>query len=385
MLQTEQKSKKWSYLGVVVLLAIFALSWVATLNFISIYNEKKLAETEVKINPQLTAAKKSLDWLDTTRDSSDNIYRINGFCNSTACLGYSLGEKSWREEPYLIWGRYQYYKKTNNAEQLSVLNSDLNFLSGQPMQLVNWGCRLMKDLVSSEVLSDNDRSKALRICAIGGYEGREEFVIYSDEAILEAINKVVNNQSFELEGIDLTEIKQNFSQNAFISADYTAINETKAYETLTFADGQTIPVLNMAKNRFLKALYGYSLMSENERSIYNNSILGVAALDLYKIENKKEYLDFALKLEEFNDNNGLEKEIKDIAYHAFFIKEFSSISGYESYISKFENDIDSLVNFYFDATGYGGNKFDRGAFYDPVNTQYSSILNGLIIGLIMTK
>lgn len=371
-----------------IVVVVMVLILVLIVGFTIVYfNKPKKVQvtTEVsKVELQTKAAKLALDWLDTTRDSSDSAYFIDAFCNGESCPDYTLGSKSWREEPYLIWGRYEYYKKTKDIKQLEILESDLNYLSKKPMQLNRWGCRLVKDLVLEGILSSENKVKAQTICFIGAYEGKEDFAMYTDDQSLDAMIKIMTDNDLSLGKFDSVEMKRDFVRNTFVSSDYSAIFNAKIYMDLTFADGQKIPILNVVKNNFLKAMYGYSLLNKDERTMYNNSILGIASLDLYHLTNIEQYLKFALNLEQRN-NSIDNKDLEGLVYHAFFMKELSKVGGYENYKTKLGNDIDLLVNNYFDGVGYGGNKFDRGAFYDSTKTQYSSVLNGLIIGLIMSQ
>lgn len=239
----------------------------------------------------------------------------------------------------------------------------------------------MQELVLSKILPGQDKDLAQDICILGGYEGLEEFILTDDKTLVQVMSDITENKKVDVENFNKADLASLFARNTFVSADYMAVYNTKAYYNLGLGDGKSIPVETMAKNNFLKALYGYSLMTKKDRTVYNNSILAISALDLYQFTHKKGYLDFALYLE---SNNKIDdsSELKDVAYHAFFVKELSTIFGQESFKEVYRLDVDRLINKKFDGKGYAGNTFDKGAFSDKSSGDYNTYLNGLVVGLL---
>lgn len=354
---------------------------IAVIIYFSVYKKEKPVPVVEKPITTKEAAKSSLAWIDQQKDPADGLYYLFAKCIDSKCSQLIWNTKSWRETAYIIWGRYKYFDKTHDESQLAKIDSDIEALLKNNLQINTWNCKLMQELIVSESLPLNEKNLAQNLCFQGGYEGNEEETTTNDDVIDTVMTTIVNEKNAEIKG-DATKLKTTFRRNAFVSADYLAIYKTRAYPSLNFPDGKKILVEDMSRNNFLKALYGYSLMSRNERTVADNSILGVAALDLYKFTNKSSYLDFAIFLESQNVTADASMGLEDIAYHGFFMKELSTIPGYEDSKLKLNKDIGIIINNKFDGSGFNGNKFDKGAFFEPVNNYYSSQINGLAVGVV---
>lgn len=329
-----------------------------------------------------TSANRSLAWIDHQRDIADDLYYLHGTCSDTKCTKLNRDTKSWREIAYVIWGRYKYFELTGDTSQLAKIDTDFKAIEKKPMQINSWNCKLMQEMIASAVLPLKEKDMAQNLCFGSGYEGNEEETTTDDAFINQVMIDIFNGKNVDTKDFDVAKLKTDFERNAFVAADYLAIYKTKAYPTLNFPDGKKILVEDLSRNNFLKALYGYSLLPKNKRTVYDNSILGVASLDLYNFTKIQGYLDFAIYLESLNTGVDTSTSLNDLAYHAFFLRDLSFIPGQEKFKNNFINDLNTIINSKFDGIGFNGNKWNKGAFFDPNNNFYSTQLNGLTVGVV---
>lgn len=372
--------KKLRQIGFILLTVIIA---VAVAFILIPKNEKKKV---VKVDKQATrnqAAKRSLGWIDQQKDT-DGFYFMDARCKGTDCNELSKDSKSWRETPYIIWGRYKYFVKTNDTTQLAKIDADFEAMFKKSLQMGSWNCKLMQDLVLDKNLPEKERKLAIDLCYIGGYEGKEEETTTNDITISKLMISISENKPITIKGYKGDNLKNNFDRNAFVASEYMTVHNLNLYPTLTFSNGNKISVEDASRNNFLKALYGYNLLTKEERTVSRNSVLGIAALDLYGFTNIHYYLDFAIYLESQCKINAESMNLNDLAYHAYFVKEMSNYARHDESVKSFENNIDKIINNKFDGIGLGGNKWNKGAFFEPKGNYYSAQLNGLTTGIILS-
>lgn len=336
---------------------------------------------EFDFSTRLSIAKLALNWIDTQKDTK-GIYSLGCACVDADCNQCQNLPNSWREMPFMIWGRVKYYEQTKDQEALNKILEDFNTLSTKILQLNRWNCKLMYDIWQNSGISQEIKNKALALCEKGGYEGSQEDSIEDqniEDLISETIKNIVNKQSINIDKrYDKKILEENFYRNASCTSENAIISN---WNELIKDDKIRLGIKKSGLTLFRNALFGYSL--KEVPSVYDNSILGVASLDYYKITNQKDYLDFALYLYEKNKTISMDKIFSyDYAYDAFFTRELKNLITKEEYDENYKKIVFNIINNGFDYKGYNAEFKNKGAFHNSYKT-YLTKENGLIVGLIL--
>ena len=372
--------------------------------FLIIVGYKMFSIGRPTVEPEKDIAKLALNWVNEQRGWSqeieeDNLYNIGTKCILVAetgqekreCIEQEVLVKARNHAPYTIWGRFQYYKKHKNEEDLQKIKEEIvSALTRGSVQFDNWSVRLLYDVWISEEATQEMKEKILNAAQYGGHIipltlWVEESWGEEKEGLEEEINDIVlkllkDEDIFIDEKIDSESIKNNFRLLAQLSSEYYAI-EKLAKETMPDEE-ISWPIIEMKKH-FKSAAHSYYLNRE-EVDIFEYSLLGVAALDMYDINKEASYLDLAKKMYQ----NGKAKidfspskiNAEELAYFTFFSRELKKIDQQYSEYHKYLLSL--IIEQGFDHEDYNLN-FGYNAFYNFRNPNYyETRLNALIIGLL---
>ncbi len=117
---------------------------------------------------------------------------LEEFYDETASYRYSIP---------VIWARFKYYQKTNDQEQLKLLEKDLynldNYLSENNERLLNtdvYNCSLMEEITNSDLISDEIKNLTTKICFIAVAEvSPKSDINYTNHAPYRFINGINEN------------------------------------------------------------------------------------------------------------------------------------------------------------------------------------------------
>ena len=139
-----------------------------------------------------------------------------------------------------------------------------------------------------------------------------------------------------------------------------------------------------ALTNYYLALQAYSVI---ERNINNNSLLGIASLDLYKMTDEQKYLDMAQYL--FGENEKLESEQLtynyDYVYFGLFTKDLFETTGKELYQEKITSIKNKIMAEQFTQPICKDSELvdnERGGFKSGWGNFYLIKENSLILGLL---
>lgn len=334
--------------------------------------------------PHLTniqIAKITLNWLNQQRDAT-GIYSLGCSCKDNRCINCKPLPSSWRETSFIIWGESKYYEKTKDQEVLKNINKDFDALEGKVLQINNWHCKLLYDVWHNSI-DKAIKNKAFNLCKRAGYEGRKEDSISETDVnniILTDMKKTMSKTTFEIsKEFNQKDLKENFQRNASMVSENVIIS---MWDGLIEKDTTRESIKKAGIEMFKNALYGYELRKKEKPSIIDNSLLGIASLDLYKATNQQDYLNFALYL--YQENKILEATSSssyEYIYSALFTSEVINAVHYKKYEFDYSNVLTKIVNRGFDYPGYESHLTDIGAISD-LHKNYITKENGLAIGLL---
>lgn len=383
------KNKNPRFLYTILIILVILVLAVGGLSIFLKNNSKKTSVNKTVTTKQTTTqiAKKALDWLDTQRDNR-GVYSFSCKCDNSLCTKCTISGYSQREGSFMVWGRYKYYEKTNDSRQLEEINQELNTLSKLPLQFQDWNCRNLLDLWESKVLNDETKKVVADVCQNDGRAGSFYFgnsTSDQDNKVLTDIpvniEKIINKQPLEIDSVyDKNSLKEGFEQNAFFTSEDVAKNIVLANRI------DNVKVLKEKPEKSFKfALYGYDIL-KNSLNSYQNSILGIASLDMYKATNQKMYLNLAIFLEKQNEALNSQKiDTNSSIYSILFLERLNENTNNKQYLTKSQEMTTILINEMFDDFGYSGYRSGLGGFIDPKKDFFSTKQNGLIIGVILNE
>ncbi|HLL60709.1 MAG TPA: hypothetical protein VK338_03250, partial [Candidatus Nitrosocosmicus sp.] len=335
-------------------------------------NDTKTIERSIPVT--ISTARIILDWIDKQK-GNDGRYFYGLLCSSPTQCDKQIIDN--RIALATTWARYTYYKQTNDPQDLTIIRKDLETLTNpqitEVIQNDFWNCKLMYDMYQSNIFNTTEKERIKQICLKSS-----NFPL--DEMNVDDPNKVVpeSNQA----NIDKV------MRNQVISYDESKTNgEFSVYATA--ASDKAIKYLWHKNNLDLKAAQIYfnkalALYSNKKTEIGDqSSLLGIAAIDLYKVTNDNKYISLAHYMYKNTSqtmcttSNGcvgvlflshdLNNLIKDVKYQNFAAQS----RGY-------------LIDNRFDHLPYAGYVSGKGAFYFQNNTTYTYSVrnNALLVGTL---
>lgn len=247
-----------------------------------IYPTTELSQT--KIN-NLKIAKKALNWLDKQKDQNGIYYYAlvcsekNDECKITPGDKKSTG-------PIIIWGRFQYYKATKNEEDLKAFNNDLDIYTDKnKVKIIQnhfWNCKLMYELWQDDLLNPQQKEKIKQICKNSTYDIDIKKIDESKDIPSFDLKKIIENKQINTSPYIVSDISENLNKYSVYASDflYRFLWENNEID------------LKRAKWLFYQAI---NLYQNEKRDVYigGKCVLGISALDMYKVTDDNSYLEFA--------------------------------------------------------------------------------------------
>ncbi|HUS60170.1 MAG TPA: hypothetical protein VMX76_02190 [Nevskiaceae bacterium] len=335
----------------------------------------------------LRIARQVLDWLDNQRDAREvyifgNLCQISGQCETT-------GEDN-RAGLAALWGRFRYYQVTQEKKDRGILTDDLDIYTNPAkipvIQNDFWNCKLMYQMWQSDLLSDWQKEKVEKICWYGVYPpGEPKEVATPDlKIVIDDRPKLLKNPP------RLSAFGGGIVEKAAFSADFSARYLWRKDEK----------ELEKAIGFFNQAV---SLYAQETSSDYLSGkwVLGIAALDLYRVTEETKYLDFAIALLEKEALEEIciigdpsptycQESLSERATANLFLRQLFETTGKARYKNLASELTKKTIETAFDAQGYEGffvgdgsfNSFGRGASIEKVNVYKPIRDNGLIVGIL---
>jgi hypothetical protein len=339
--------------------------------------------TQSQINPATLNGKtdstyaisaSTLAWIDSQRNTS-GVYNQGITCTKSSC---QKPETSFTSGLGVMWGAFQYYKKSLNLQTLSQIKTDLKVYTNKDVvrtiQNSTWNCRLMYDLWNSTEFSASDKQRIENICFDSNpysllMASIPESTSVTDEQITSMLNDATKPDPA------LTNLKD-YHLSTF------APNSSDA--SIRYLWKKDKEDLNQAKKYFYFSIQAYKKSSDQNPP--DLATLGIAALDLYKATLDNKYLSYSYKIyAKVSTPTPMKCEMSDCMQLLIFSQDLYNLIKENKYQDMATNMRSILINNFFDFKGYPGLVQNKGAFYSKSGSDkyyYSIYNNGLLVGLM---
>jgi hypothetical protein len=343
-------------------------------------------------------ATKVLAWLDKTRVFGEKLdnpspsgeYISNGgyayglFCGDNFVCSDLISANNYGL--YAVWARYKYYEATKDPAALAILKKDIatyaDFKSISSIQPTLWSFRLMYEIWKNPLLaSEKDK---LEIIFYRIQQNPEVITPIEDIIKKNGVIKEINIPLFQAGSYDTndgTVIQNKLNTYAAYSSEYLYAYLVGKKNNWENPD----QYLYIARGLFNNGVRSYVKdgLTEND----DPALLGVAALDLYKVTPNKQYLDFATFLYNQYMVTQTCQKIDKCANMVYFIDLLNKQIPDQQKTDRIKQIIENLYQTKFDYEGADGYQFGVGAFYDlkmnaVKNTLYGLMPNALIAGVL---
>ena len=338
---------------------------------------------------KLKVAKLTLSWLDKQKDNRGS-YVLSKDCNITNINTCKDPLPSNRDGLSVIWGRFVYAGSKNGASELEAVKKDLSTYADKnkiPVIMNNfWNCKLMYDLWQSSLLSPQDKTYAFNIC-FDSYDdpsGISLNYLATTVGTAEAFNTLKESAKAKMKAI-----RNNSNFNNYIYNDLFKEEETILWYPYISSDHAARYMwkkldldLKWAYFQF-DAFLEYFIKNERELLHSDKLALGINAVDLYKINNDREYLDFADYILNRYINSLNKDDIYAYTTVGFLANELFEVTKNVYYLKLREQALKIAIKNDFDYSGYSPLKGD-GGFYKKYTDIFvkSTRYNGLMVGLL---
>lgn len=341
------------------------------------------------------AAELTLAWLDSQENEE-------GYKDSYSCLKEENEKMIYASRifPSVLWGKLKYYEKNKNNEGAVKLEKGLDLAISISTQNNQWNCKLMKDFWESKILSQEQKEKAKLYCKEAGAEGfNNDFSgnfndVFTKIDQNELKSSILENIDNFIKGLPVSFKEFYFNDVGSSTSDFEKASAYVSNDVVRYLLGkeenkkEEEPLLDVwfrsALANYYLALQSYSVI---EKNLNNNSLLGIASLDLYKMTNEQKYFDMALYL--FAENEKFEGEQLthnyDYVYFALFAKDLFETTGKELYQEKITSTKNKIMAEQFTQPICKDSELadsEKGAFKSGAGNFYLIKENSLILGLL---
>ena len=383
------KTSKFLYI-ILIILGVLVLI-VGGLNLYLKNNSKKITENKIISNKVINnealnepggaaittsqdavkISKKTLDWINSQRNE-DGVYSVGCECSDQACR--ECADKIYipRNIAFVLWGKFKYSEHENNYQDLiNEISLFQNNLKEYSLQYGGWNCKLLYDIWKSDKLSQNTKDQINNICVKSEYEFEDNLKISNDfdSVILDEIDRflkkqlVINNdKEYNPENL--------YKYSGLVSEMVTRLLWKPISPAYTF---EGLSETQLAKIYFEKALLSYK--AKTELTMKDDAMLGIAAVDMYRLTNNNSYLDLAkylfnLKSEAGNTNS------YNLVFYGILGQELQSVAKNDQYEISVRLIVDKIIE-----NGYNRKDDKADAFKGP-GFFYNIVENSLIVGLL---
>lgn len=353
----------------------------------------------------------------------DNSYNLGKYCKDDSCQSFSDNVSIPRLAPYILWGKYNFYKKTNQLEKINNDIATIHYAHIKPQPHAHFNCTLLFDIYSDNEASAESKEKLQTMCNETQWEVADVAELYDTQLyndleiepeilfkqISQNINLIKNQQfsdivnSHEFENdIFLQYANQDklipyihFSRLLHFVSELATVEKWQLDQPIINSfpkKYQDLDATQIAEVFFNKSLINYAILEEKEEEFaYQNHYLNyktnlaLASYSLFEITNNNSYLDFCLYL--ISDLNSL-KSASSYTNYAYLLNKLIN-SDYIEEKQKFEKELnkirDYLIMQNFDYKNYPANQSlnltNQQAFFKYKN-QYETQFNAYMLGIL---
>jgi len=357
-------------LGVlVIVVALFLFrSGDKTGGFSKIVNLEKPSFTNLQM------AQKTLTWLNSIKDSK-NSYYFGQQCHKNKSCDKALTDK--QVGVTVLWSRYQYYKETQDKEELQIIKEHIKTYQAVSFQPDFWHCKLLYEMSQDTVFTTEEKNQLKNMCDRSVYfrhskalEAKKDINKFSSA---DTTSRLVNKGSTLIISDSLPQDDREFLiYSAYVSefvSRYRWLNSSFNLEA--------------AKDYFDNAL-SYYLQRKNS-TLSALPFLTIGALDIYQVTGNKEYLNFASFLTERIENEKRDKTF-DLVALSLLEDSFYKLTKEEKYLNNLKSHIALIKKNSFDYLGYNGHRIGKESFHNQsVDDPYYDTRNAALIMSLLTN
>lgn len=332
-------------------------------------------KVDVKRPVNKDLAKIVINWMSKVK-TRDNTYPQDETCLYPTQCQTTPADNT--QAAFIIAGYFKYWEKTKDQATLTLLNSALDTYSNNKtvptIQNSLWNCRLLYEIWDNPLLDKNQKDKVQVVCARGLYYPSLTDKI--DEDISKGLVNDLNLSLFQDKPYDPgdTSIK---TDDLIPYAAYSSDNSSTSVWNKILGDLKNNAVDQKKAvayfNRGVKAFGKDQKLAGITAAPY---LLGIAALDIYKTNNQKQYLSYGEYI--FNKYKMVPCEtLERCAFKAFFYSELYKATNDKKYQLEKDSLINTLCYDHFDQKETKG-------FFDYKQTKvYPLRANALMVYLLM--
>ena len=365
-----------------VFLGLLTLIIITSSIFLTSKNESSQKKSSIDTKPvqvkELTkeqvTANKIISWIDTQKNEK-GVYSNGLFCQEKDCNKYQPSVYAPRVGVFPLWGKLKYINATGNQINLS---SEIDAILNSELQFDSYNCKFMFELYKSSIINSDEKNKVADICRTSGYESMSHNFYQNlsidqlDTLIKSKIVSIASGQKYSLEeSYDTEELKEFLTKAAALTVEYTV---RKEWESIINKNDSTELIQrfnNLSRSEFAVALDAYNI---SEKNLLNDSVIGIAAINLYNDTKNNLYLYLARRLYAKNAENYLKNDSDSEVYYAWFGYELTNATS-ENIQPSYQSVVNNILTGFFDST--------KNAIKSRTG-HYSTVENSLMVGLLST-
>ena len=275
--------------------------------------------------------------------------------------------------PFVLWSKFKYAESSSNFNDfVKEVELSQNSVKEHSLQYSGWNCKLLYETWKSDSLSQTTKDQIKNICIKSEYEFEDGLKLPSnlDQTLLTNIKNIKTNKPLS-EVSNQDQLKNFFYNNSFLVSEMVTRHLWSEITHYVYLESN-LSETDLAKIYFDKALKGYFL--KEKLGVKENAVLGIAAIDMYKLTKDETYLDFSKYLLNLKPEIGNNSSY-NLIYQALLARELAIVSQDKSYESIFKTTVSNIVKY------NKSNSYQEGAFKAPSEAFYLTE-NSLISGLI---
>ena len=373
------REKNWLVIALGVLNVIFLIFIIVGTFFLN--NIKKGKETTLQPvttsgTPQLNRreiTEKVLTWLGEQKDEK-GVYYFTTECSSLNQPEKCQHISDSRSGISVIWAKFQALKNGLEIGKENLLADIETYANKDKIPFLQndfWNCKLMYELWLSDLFDQETKNKIEQICWRGSY--------YHPPDLIKRIKGKEVSGAIKDINFDLVGKGQYVFETEINEGDKTKEREYSVYPSdfvARYLWQKDINQLKKAKFYFDKAV---QLYLSSPSSFDNSCLLGISAIDLFKINHDEGYLSFAKTL--FNRIQDEQVDSRRSIYCLYFAEELSESTQEEKYKSWETKKLSEFFLSNFEKIS--GEKGGAFRFLENGQKNFPIVENSLLVGLLI--
>ena len=317
-------------------------------------------EEKIKRTDYTEVARKTLDWIDKQRNES-GWYILGKTCGQKDCEQV-MDDKEVGNKDGLIatWARLNFYEQHQDPKDLEIVKKDIDLFyekyKNDDLKDSLWICKITYEMAQSKYLDQAQKDKLKELCLKKDIISFDNQVWEKEKKDLGENNDFKKGMSFSYYFIEFIDLYYKFGDISDIFYKYKFTNDAG--------------YLKSTKENLIKITGD---INDENLNLSNRCLLGVGAIDLYKLSKSRSDLDYAVSVYDkvFGD--------EQLAFDPFcglLIKGIYEVTSDNKYLIVLEKNNKVLIENY--------NLYKIDSFFVSPNTypKRDIFMNGLFVEII---